>query len=497
MSLSPGPMMQPAIALSPPMGTMIAQQPPGQVFGVVPNTMSAAPPAPRLAFPPPPQQGYSSMQGNAAQNFFQSAKEMPKSRARETVMNQQGQVARLTTIGVPLNDKLEVYDASTGETQAGVGIFFQQEAASWIYVASVVPNSSADRCGLIRGDDELVQVDSVKVTSHESLADVRMLILGRPGSFVALSFRRAGGQYGNGPRGDYYYYDVELMRGSVDFIQMQQEAMLRPDYTQYELEIGRLRDEIDALRHQQDSVPDDPRVAPLEDELKARMDDLRRFEQMLVRSQERTKEAERAQAEARESLQRLKEENEKLVARETEHSRVYDDLQGRFATQSASLEQMKRQMLQEIEAERTLRSSVESQLSDVTNEIAKLQADANAAKGKHLDPRARLRQGHATIREALQAQEQQLGTLADVIPALDMVHSSLISSIALDPIRLQTYDFSLPKTPRFQGVNLTQPPPLSASIHSFRGAIDYAEVKIDQSALDRIHQNNKVQEDVA
>jgi hypothetical protein len=39
--------------------------------------------------------------------------------------------------------------------------------------------------------------------------------------------------------------------------------------------------------------------------------------------------------------------------------------------------------------------------------------------------------GHATIREALQAQEQQLATLADVIPALDMVHSSLISSIAL------------------------------------------------------------------
>mmetsp|Transcript_21228 Transcript_21228/g.53240 ORF Transcript_21228/g.53240 Transcript_21228/m.53240 type:complete len:497 (+) Transcript_21228:72-1562(+) len=496
MALSPGPMMQPAIAVSPPIQVAVQPQQ-GPVFGVVPNhTIAAAPPAPPLAFPP---QGFpGGIPVQQAPTFYPPAKDIPKRPGpRETVLNQQGQVARLTTIGMPLNEKLEVYDISTGETQAGVGIFFQQEANSWIYVASIVPGSSADRCGLIRGDDELIQVDSVKVTAQESLADVRMLILGRPGSFVSLSFKRTGGQYGQGSRSESYYYDVELMRGSVDFIQMQQEAMLRPDYTQYELEIGRLRDEIEALRHQQDAIPDDPRVAPLEDELKSRMEDLSRFEKMLVRSQERAKEAERAQAEARESLNRLKEENEKLVAREEEHARVYDDLQGRFNTQSASLTQMKKQMLQEIDAERTLRSSVESQLSDVASEISKLQAEAAAVKGKHIDHRSRLRQGHATIREALQAQEQQLATLADVIPALDMVHSSLISSIALDPIRLQTYDFSIPKTPRFSTGALTQPPPLSASIHSLRGAIDYGEIKVDQANIEKRFPAPKVQEDVA
>lgn len=68
--------------------------------------------------------------------------------------------------------------------------------------------------------------------------------------------RRPGGQYGN--TNNYYYYDVELMRGSVDFIQqaarqqeereMMRPEIPRPDYSQYELEIARLRDEIDALR---------------------------------------------------------------------------------------------------------------------------------------------------------------------------------------------------------------------------------------------------------
>ena len=43
------------------------------------------------------------------------------------------------------------------------------------------------------------------------------------GTFVALAFRRPGGQFGTGPRNDYFFYNVELMRGSVEFLQMQQQ----------------------------------------------------------------------------------------------------------------------------------------------------------------------------------------------------------------------------------------------------------------------------------
>lgn len=40
--------------------------------------------------------------------------------------------------------------------------------------------------------------------------------------------------------------------------------------------------------------------------------------------------------------------------------------------------------------------------TEVTGEIAKLRSVAASNVGRHTDTRARLRQGHATIREALQ-----------------------------------------------------------------------------------------------
>lgn len=84
-------------------------------------------------------------------------------------------------------------------------------------------------------------------------------------------------------------------------VQLQQE-----DYgAQYELEIARLRDEIDALRQANAVAPEDPRVAPLQDELKARMEDLRRFEEMLQHSQERTKDAESGRSQAMTELDAL------------------------------------------------------------------------------------------------------------------------------------------------------------------------------------------------
>jgi len=286
---------------------------------------------------------------------------------------------------------------------------------------------------------------------------------------------------------------------------VQERGAPGPDYSHYELEIARLRDEIEALRHQaEEPAPEDPRVAPLEEELRARMDDLSRFEKMLMRSQERASEAERARREAVESLTRLKDENEKLQVREAEHHTAFEHVKSKFGNHTNNLEQMKRQLSQELEAEKKLSLSVEEQLAEVTAEIANLRSVAASHVGRHTDTRARLRQGHATIREALQAQEQQLATLADVIPALDMVHSSLISSIALDPVRLQTYNFQVPKaTPRMGSAADVAPPLLSSSISgAVTGAIDYSQIKIDAAVLERIRAANapvkpKVEEDIA
>jgi hypothetical protein len=58
-----------------------------------------------------------------------------------------------------------------------------------------------------------------------------------------------------GVNGDFYFFDVDLMRGSADFLNNHaasrgNEVPQQNDYSQYELEIARLRDEIEALRQQ-------------------------------------------------------------------------------------------------------------------------------------------------------------------------------------------------------------------------------------------------------
>lgn len=52
--------------------------------------------------------------------------------------------------------------------------------------------------------------------------------------------------------GDFYFFDVDLMRGSADFLNSRAVSNVpqQNDYSQYELEIARLRDEIEALRQQ-------------------------------------------------------------------------------------------------------------------------------------------------------------------------------------------------------------------------------------------------------
>ena len=56
--------------------------------------------------------------------------------------------------------------------------------------------------------------------------------------------------------------------------------------------------------------------------------------------------------------------------------------------------------------------------------------------------------------EAIRAQELQMQHLSDIIPALDMVHSSLISSISIDPVRLQSHQTTdQPRVPLMSAAN--------------------------------------------
>ena len=76
----------------------------------------------------------------------------------------------------------------------------------------------------------------------------------------------------------------------------------------------------------------------------------------------------------------------------------------------------------------------------------KREAENKASETPHL--REKLYQTHIEMFEAIRAQELQMQHLSDIIPALDMVHSSLISSISIDPVHLQSHQATAqPKVP--------------------------------------------------
>lgn len=84
--------------------------------------------------------------------------------SRAEVQVESEQTCGWNQVGQPIDENLAMQDPITGEQLVGVGIFFQQEADDWIYVASLLPGSSAELSGRIRVDDELVRVDEMEVT---------------------------------------------------------------------------------------------------------------------------------------------------------------------------------------------------------------------------------------------------------------------------------------------------------------------------------------------
>jgi hypothetical protein len=200
--------------------------------------------------------------------------------------------------------------AASGPDMSGVGIFFQvpENDQGVAYVQHIVPRSSADRCGVIQLGDELLAAGEVGQMptniSGKGLLVLREKILGKQGTFVVLHFQRKN-------KGE--IYDIELMRGSPEYIEMmnmstglkekQQNDMVR--IHELENQVSNLKQQVQAYAAQI-QVSEDPRIGPLEDELRARMDDLRRFEDMILRAKDRTAEALRARDEAVEQLEMLK-----------------------------------------------------------------------------------------------------------------------------------------------------------------------------------------------
>ena len=203
------------------------------------------------------------------------------------------------------------------EGHAGVGLFFQQSPHQGIFVASVTPGCSAARTGCIQKDDLVVRVNEESVAGH-SLAQLRQLVLGPPGSTVVFTFRRKTSDSTS------FCYDVDLMRGTGEFLDLVERNVqqtlvaedLRAQLTRTEKSCSAMEADIQALVHHPTMKVEDRRTSELAHELKCRMEDLRRLQATQLRVEERCRELEKRKVETQERLERERSERMKGEALE-------------------------------------------------------------------------------------------------------------------------------------------------------------------------------------
>jgi len=110
-------------------------------------------------------------------------------------------------------------------TASVTSMISKQDAGEAVYVADIVPDSSAEACGQIQRDDILQAIGNMEIVPGHTLEEVRSRILGPVGTTVTMSFRRPGGQYGTGPMNEFAFYDVELIRGKPGSTSVQMNSM--------------------------------------------------------------------------------------------------------------------------------------------------------------------------------------------------------------------------------------------------------------------------------
>ena len=94
--------------------------------------------------------------------------------------------------------------------QAGVGIFFQQDAGGFVVVKSIVKGGSAERDGTVQIGDRILSVDDRSVAG-ESLPVLRSLILGPQGSAVKMKFARQSSHVSA------QEFSISLIRGTSEY----------------------------------------------------------------------------------------------------------------------------------------------------------------------------------------------------------------------------------------------------------------------------------------
>jgi len=309
---------------------------------------------------------------------------------------------------------------------AGVGIFFQiREGSEAAFVQSIVEGSAADRCGVIKPGDEILAVgeEGQQPTNiqGQGLSALREKILGKQGTFALLHFRRGDNKE--------YFYDVELMRGSPEFIEMMNvSSSLRERQQNDMVRIQELEAEVLWLNTQvgNKTKGEDPRIGPLEDELRARMDDLRRFEDMLARARAATAKADKERNEAVAEADKLRHQVAQL-----QHQLAQGGAPPQPPPQViVSAPVVERRADDAGRAE--LLAIKDQQISSLETQLEQLRQEIRTRNQRDQDLCRRLKSGHGVIAQAVKDQRQAAQAAMDMLPSVDLVHSSMLGTLNME-----------------------------------------------------------------
>ena len=262
---------------------------------------------------------------------------------------------------------------------AGVGIFFQQDSdTNEIFVKTIVKGGSADRSGVLRVGDVVVQVDQANVEG-QPLAMLRSRILGPQGAYVSLGFRRREGT-------ETTLYDVALMRGSPEYFeglkttQPLQDEIERLKRQNAHLEAQRAEDaaELEKYRQhmQQQRQQFDSKFLAMDEALARKDAELEQLRAQAQADKELLRGAEAARADLLRLKETLSDDTRRAQEAEAMQVRYTEEMKAKFAEKARRLEAQVRQMEAALQSERWQRQEAETREARLAEDARRRQEES-------------------------------------------------------------------------------------------------------------------------
>jgi flagellar biosynthesis GTPase FlhF len=316
------------------------------------------------------------------------------------------------------------------EELAGVGLFFQQSPQHGVFVASVTPGCAGARTGCINKGDVVIQVHQESVAGF-SLAQLRQLVLGPPGSFCVLTFRRQTSSNIS------FCYDLDLMRGTGEFLDLvsrnAQQAQLKEELemqlTRHHTSTTAIESDIQALVTHPTIKVEDGRTRELAHELRCRMDDLSRLQATQIRVEERCRDLEKRKVEAQERVQRERSERLKGETMERDHKEQILDLQRGHAEEAALAASVLDKLQNDVKMEDEHRQQAEQALSESMAHFHDMKAQMLDLRLRQQRLRRILSNGHDNMEKALRLNQNVFSDLSAVLPSMHTSQDAFLNAL--------------------------------------------------------------------